>query len=68
MWSITSHGLQKNFNPEHIAGVLETEPSAYAKNGSLWRTLPATYDVNEARLSALEARRIARRKARLTNI
>jgi hypothetical protein len=39
--------LQKNFDPAHLPGVKEVEPSAYAKDGALWRSLPNTYDVSD---------------------
>lgn len=57
--------LQKNFNPEHIAGVKEVEPSAYAKDGALWRSLPCTYDVSEVEYPRLKRGRIRKAQGAL---
>lgn len=60
--------LQKNFDPEHIAGVKEVEPSAYTKDGALWRTLPCTYDVREADYPRLKRGRVRKAQGALNSL
>lgn len=60
--------LVKRFDPANLAGAKKIEPSAYAKNGALWRTLPNTYDVSEVEYPRLRRGRSRKAQGALNHL